>query len=234
MKYDFNNCSKEDQTLEKCLEAVKKNGLSLQYVENQTDEICLAAVTENGWALQFVKDQTPEICLAAVKQNGLALEYVEKQTTEICLEAVKQNGYALEYVKEQTDELRLIAVKQIGFAPRIYNRDRVERINEEQKPAYDYRTSKMRKPIKLTEKDFIQIKNTYIYEADLKVKESDKAMLAFSLLNYENGRWTYSFYGVRGGITSLAEGKVYFSMQETINAVNTLIEEFFNTLSEEV
>jgi hypothetical protein len=45
------------------------------------------AVKQNGLALEFVEHQTYEICLAAVKQNGLALEFVEHQTYEICLAA---------------------------------------------------------------------------------------------------------------------------------------------------
>jgi hypothetical protein len=52
--------------------------------------ICLEAVKQDGLALQYVKNQTPEICLEAVKQDGLALKFVENKTPEICLEAVKQ------------------------------------------------------------------------------------------------------------------------------------------------
>ena len=63
---------------------------------------CLEAVKRHGLSLNYVINQTPEICLEAVKQYGLALEYVKEQTSDICLEAVKQHGLALEYVKEQT------------------------------------------------------------------------------------------------------------------------------------
>ena len=63
---------------------------------------CLEAVKQNGFTLEYVINQTPEICLVAVKQYGLALEYVKEQTQELCLEALKQDGHALEWVKEQT------------------------------------------------------------------------------------------------------------------------------------
>ena len=49
------------QTDEICLEAVKKNGLLLKYVENKTDEICLEAVKKNGLALWYVRDKTEEM-----------------------------------------------------------------------------------------------------------------------------------------------------------------------------
>ena len=67
----------------------------------------LEAVKRNGLALQYVKDQTKDICLKAVKQDGFALLYVKNQTKEICLEAVKQDGSALQYVKDQTEEIFL-------------------------------------------------------------------------------------------------------------------------------
>ena len=39
-----------------CLEAVKQNGYSLQYIKEQTENICLEAVKVNGKSLQYVKD----------------------------------------------------------------------------------------------------------------------------------------------------------------------------------
>ena len=85
-----------------CLEAVKRDGFTLEYVKEQTHEICLEAVKQTVFALRFVIDQTPEICLAAVKQNGYALAFVINQTSEMCLEAVKQKGRAFKFVKNQT------------------------------------------------------------------------------------------------------------------------------------
>ncbi|EGT3944791.1 TPA: DUF4116 domain-containing protein [Clostridioides difficile] len=48
------------------------------------------AVKQNGLALEFVKEQTEEICLIAVRQNGLALEFVKEQTQEVFAELAKQ------------------------------------------------------------------------------------------------------------------------------------------------
>ena len=41
-----------------CLEAVKQDGNSLQYVKEQTEEICLEAVKQDGDSLRYVKEQT--------------------------------------------------------------------------------------------------------------------------------------------------------------------------------
>ncbi|MFY8029938.1 MAG: DUF4116 domain-containing protein, partial [Bacteroidia bacterium] len=38
-------------------QAVKKNGLVLEYVKEQTHEICLEAVKNNPAALKFAKEQ---------------------------------------------------------------------------------------------------------------------------------------------------------------------------------
>ena len=62
-----------------CLEAVKQNCSTLQYVRNQTEKICLEAVKQNGYALAYVRNQTEEICLEAVKQDYDALQYVNDE-----------------------------------------------------------------------------------------------------------------------------------------------------------
>lgn len=108
-----------NQTEEICLKAVKQYGLALQYVLDQTDEICLKAIKRHDDALKYVKNQTEAICLEAVKQNGNALQFVKDQTDLICMESVKQNGLALEYAKYQTEEICMEAVKQNGCALRF-------------------------------------------------------------------------------------------------------------------
>lgn len=63
---------KKSERLQESLDAVKQDGLRLEFVDKQTPEICLAAVKQKGLALRYVKEQTPEICLAAVRQNEKA------------------------------------------------------------------------------------------------------------------------------------------------------------------
>jgi hypothetical protein len=59
----------KNQTYDLCLEAVKRDGWSLQYVENQTEKLCLEAVRQSAWSLCFAKYQTYEICLLAVNKR---------------------------------------------------------------------------------------------------------------------------------------------------------------------
>ena len=63
-----------------------------------TKEDSLEAVKRNGYSLQYVRDQDKDICLEAVKRNGYSLRYVRAQDKDICLEAVKKNGDALQFV----------------------------------------------------------------------------------------------------------------------------------------
>ena len=46
-------------------------------IENFT-EICMEAVKQNGLALEYIKNQTPEICTVAVNNTKRALYYVSK------------------------------------------------------------------------------------------------------------------------------------------------------------
>jgi hypothetical protein len=101
----------KNQNNDLCLEAVKCNGSDLKYIINQTEEMCFEAVKQNGNALEYIINQTEEMCFEAVKQNGNALQFVVNQTDDVCLQAVKQNGHALQYVKNQTEEICLEASK---------------------------------------------------------------------------------------------------------------------------
>lgn len=91
-----------------CFDAVKQNGMALQFVNNRFQEeyLCLEAVKQNGLALQFVKDElkTYDVCFAAVEQNGLALQFIADDFNDIIEYsilhemAVRNNGLALEFV----------------------------------------------------------------------------------------------------------------------------------------
>jgi len=91
-------------TIDLCLEAVKQNGLALKYISKKvlTSEIYFEAVRNNGIALSYVPDtfKTRELCLAAVKKNGEALQYVSDKykSQSVCKKAIKRNGLALEFV----------------------------------------------------------------------------------------------------------------------------------------
>jgi hypothetical protein len=101
----------KNQNIELCMEAINQRYYTCEAMKdiiNQTDELCIEAVKNNGMALQFVKNQTQEICLLAVKENGMALQFVKKQTHEICLLAVKQNGMSLQFIKDKEYKLLFI------------------------------------------------------------------------------------------------------------------------------
>ena len=90
-----------------CIEAVREDGTTLEYVKNQTENICLEAVRQDGYALKYVREQTKEICLEAVRDRGHALKYVKDQTEEICLEAVIQDKHSLHMINIDIDPQKL-------------------------------------------------------------------------------------------------------------------------------
>lgn len=104
--------------------AIQKNGLYIEQVE-KTPERCLAAVRQNGLALQLIpKDlHSVALCLEAVKQNASAIKYVSRKiiTDDICLEAVRSDGTVIAYSTFIPDEFRtkklyLNVIKQNGIA----------------------------------------------------------------------------------------------------------------------
>lgn len=106
LEFIHNDYQEVGKMTEIYLKAIRKNGLTLQFVpaDSQTHELCLEAVKQNGSALRFVITdlQTKEICVKAVQNNILALRYIKqidndcKETREkmkdVYLAAIKQNA----------------------------------------------------------------------------------------------------------------------------------------------
>lgn len=81
------------------------------------EDYCLEAVKKNGWALQYVNSQTPEICLEAIKQNGWALRYVKEQNIETILAALEYDIDCSLYIKWNhitADEAEYIKLKYLN------------------------------------------------------------------------------------------------------------------------
>jgi hypothetical protein len=109
-----------------CMEAIKQNGYTIEFVKNKTNDMYIAAVQQNEHVLCYIIEQTEEICLEAVKETGEALEHVKNKTYKICMAAIKQSADSLKHVKNRTDsqnqitelcyrELCMEAVKQKGM-----------------------------------------------------------------------------------------------------------------------
>ncbi|MCM3116325.1 DUF4116 domain-containing protein [Neobacillus sp. MER 74] len=118
---------KVEKTPERCLEAVKQNGLTLKLIPKnlQSVALCLEAVKQNALAIKYVsrKIMTDDICIEAVRNNGKIIAYStyipdEFWSKKLYLEAIKQNGKALEYVpdKYKSESLCKIAIMQNGLA----------------------------------------------------------------------------------------------------------------------
>lgn len=75
-----------------CLEAVKANGINLEFVpdEFRDHNMIMTALNSNGWALMFLEEQTEEYALTALLQN-----------TEACLnidENIRNNNPHIQYI----------------------------------------------------------------------------------------------------------------------------------------
>ena len=66
-------------TREELVEKLGDKNLLVWYDE----KYCLEAVKQNGYTLQYVKEQSEAVCLEAVKQNGDALRYVHRNTFRV-------------------------------------------------------------------------------------------------------------------------------------------------------
>jgi len=128
------------------LEAVRKNGLVIDYIKNPSEQVQLEAVRQNGSAIRYINNPSEQVQLAAVRQFGRAISYINNPSEQLQLEAVKQDGWAIEYIKNPSEQLQLEAVKQTGSA--------IEYIKNPYPSVVDYvNNAKNKTAIKLTIKE---------------------------------------------------------------------------------
>lgn len=115
----------KNQTLQICIEAVKQNGLALQFAAHKfrTTEVCHIAVEQNEMALKHAPNQTNDMCMSAVQRNGTTLQWVLTQTLNMCIEAIHQDGRNIRYVLNKTPEMCIEALKQTGLAAEFISED---------------------------------------------------------------------------------------------------------------
>jgi len=80
------NIKMEYLTNEILLIAVQCDGMVLQHIISrmQTDQLCKEAVKNNGLALEFIINKTPEICELAFENNINAIKFIPCPSFEMC------------------------------------------------------------------------------------------------------------------------------------------------------
>ena len=114
---DLNTLLYNDQ-----LDAVRKNGMNLQYINNQTPEMCLEAVKQDVNTLRYVQPhlQTQEMCVKAIQQNVLTLKFITNKN----LKRIIDNFYSINFDDEVLEFIRMNPSVENSF-------------NEKQKELYD-------------------------------------------------------------------------------------------------
>lgn len=102
-----------EQTLERCLKCVSKNGLLLDHVKDQTDkfEVICKAIEQNYEALQFVHHQTFDLCEQVIKVRPDAIRFVKLCDTQLYYLAVHLDPTNIRYVpaQYQTEDIKKLA-----------------------------------------------------------------------------------------------------------------------------
>lgn len=79
------------------LNLIKKNPMSLKYIDEQTKEICDLAISLDPFSIQFIKNQTKELCELAISKDLRTIAHIKNKTREIyefaanCVESKKHS-----------------------------------------------------------------------------------------------------------------------------------------------
>ncbi len=122
-----------EKTPERCLVAVKQNGIALKYIPDsmQTIDLIMEAINQDINAFEFVAKEliTAELCDYAVSVNGEIIKYIPKKfiTEELMRKAVISNGLCIEYIDNKTYDLCLLAVcnniRALNSVPKVFRDD---------------------------------------------------------------------------------------------------------------
>jgi hypothetical protein len=120
--------NKVEKTPERCLTAVRQNGLLLGLIpkELHTEALCLEAVKQNPTAIKMVSKRVlnrilnEDICFEAVSADGAMINYIPNvfKTSALYLEAIKQNSRCLKLVpdKYKSESFYTAAISLNGLA----------------------------------------------------------------------------------------------------------------------
>ena len=120
----LNNMSEQEQ-----LEAVSRNGLSIQYIDNPSEKVQLEAVRRDAYSIKYIDNPSEEVQLEAVRGNGLAIKHIKNPSKYVkSIINIIETAYRYIYVLHEPNKEPLFT---IGCQRHITKETFIQRIYEE-------------------------------------------------------------------------------------------------------
>lgn len=100
----------ENPTEEEQIEAVKRNGMVIRFINNQSYNVKREAILNNPLCIEYIEDLPEELGILAVKLLWNSIKYIKNLTDNIMKEAVKSKGWAIQFIENPSEEIKLLAV----------------------------------------------------------------------------------------------------------------------------
>ena len=111
----FGSVSREAQSNELKLEAVRHDGTLIRHIEWKPTEVIIAAIEQTAKALKYIGNpewQTDEVLLAAVERAPEYIKYVSRPSMALQLAAIKKRPGAIVHIKKPAVAAQVAAVTQ--------------------------------------------------------------------------------------------------------------------------
>jgi hypothetical protein len=93
------------------IQQIKLNPKSIRYINELSHEMCLEAVKRNGDCLRYIdsKYRTDDVCRAAIENNPFAIRHIgkNKQTAELCAFALEKNPAVIQHIRIKSPHITL-------------------------------------------------------------------------------------------------------------------------------
>ena len=90
------------------LEAVRRDGLSIQYIKNPSKEVQLEAIKEYQHSIKYIDNPLLEVQLEAVRMDGYTIRHICNPSEQVQLEALREDGRSIQYIENPTDYIKSI------------------------------------------------------------------------------------------------------------------------------
>ncbi len=102
----------ENSTKDEQIEAVKRNGMVIRFINNPLDDVKREAILNNPLCIEYIEDLSEELAILAVQLLWNSIKYVKNLTDNIMREAVKSKGWAIQFIDNPSEEIQLLAVEK--------------------------------------------------------------------------------------------------------------------------
>lgn len=97
------------------IDAVKKGGFRIGYIDNPSERVQMTAVKNFGTAIQYIKNPTEKVQIESVKTYPFSIQFIENPSEQVQPAAVEISAGAITHIDNPTEKVQMTAITKYGY-----------------------------------------------------------------------------------------------------------------------